>query len=369
MRALEFRHPRGVCPVWVGQRGSVEAAEALGLWARGRTVFVVSAEPVLEHVGARLEEALLGPGLSEARRRVELRVPDGEDAKRTEVAAGLWQQMLDEGGKRDSGVVAVGGGSVGDLGGFVAGTYMRGIDLVQVPTTLLAQVDASVGGKTAIDQPQAKNSVGVFHYPEHVFVDTGCVSTLPAGERRSGLAEVIKMAALLDHELLDRVEKSLDLLLAADAAALEPVVAASIAAKIRVVEEDPEEGGFRKVLNFGHTLAHAIEKALDFGTLRHGEAVGYGLLFALRLSLRHGLDAGFAQRLVALLERLELPPLPALEPDVLLEAMARDKKAREGGLVWVLARGDGEPNLTAEVPWDLVRSELDAYLASPWRLS
>ena len=365
MTTLEFRHPRGVCPIWVGADALGSARAELAAWARQRTVFVLSAEPVLAAVGAWLNEELLSPCLAESR-RVDLYVPDGEDAKRAEVAAQLWSDMLALGGKRDSGLIAVGGGSVGDLGGFVAGTFLRGIDLVQVPTTLLAQVDASVGGKTAIDRPEAKNSVGVFHYPQGVVVDTRCAETLPPGEVRSGLVEVIKMAALLDHDLLRQVEASLERLLAADRAALEPVVTAAVAAKIRVVEDDPEEQGFRRVLNFGHTLAHAIEKVLDFGGLRHGEAVGYGLLFALRLSAARDLDAGFATRLRGLLRRLDLPQLPELDPDELVAAMARDKKAREGGLIWVLASGDGEPWIGEGPGPEELHSQLEAFLRDPW---
>lgn len=364
MRRLDFRHPRGTCPVWVGNGLSGEALEGLVRWAEARTIFVVSSERVLEAVSPRLEPTL-GTALATARRRVDLTVPDGEAAKSVEVVTQLWRRMLTEGGKRDSGLVAIGGGSVGDLGGFVAGTFLRGIDVVQVPTTLLAQVDASVGGKTAIDLPEAKNCVGVFHYPECVLVDTGLCASLPPAERRSGLVEAIKMAALLDHEQLSAIEGSLDSLLHGDPAALEPVVASAIGCKLRVVEEDPEEAGLRRVLNFGHTLAHAIEKALDFGTLRHGEAVAYGMLFALRLSSTVGNVQGpYVERLERLIDRLELPSLPSLAVDTLMEAMARDKKATEGGLLWVLAEGQGEPRLDVRVPPEVVERELTSFLRS-----
>ncbi|MEM1250013.1 MAG: 3-dehydroquinate synthase [Acidobacteriota bacterium] len=367
MRRLDFRHPRGLCPVWVGDGLEGEALDDLAAWASGRTVFVVSAAPVAAAVGDRLQRTL-DTALASSKRRVDLEVPDGEEAKDVDVATQLWRGMLTAGGKRDSGLVAIGGGSVGDLGGFVAGTFLRGIEVVQVPTTLLAQVDASVGGKTAIDLPEAKNCVGVFHYPHSVLVDTGLCATLPPAERRSGLVEAIKMAALLDPAALARIEGSLDALLAGDAAALEPVVAEAIACKLRVVEEDPEESGFRRVLNFGHTLAHAIEKALDFGTLRHGEAVAYGMLFALRLSRAVGqVEDSFVGRVEKLLGRLELPPLPELPVKTLLEAMARDKKATEDGILWVLAQGGGKPRLDVRVPIEEVERELIEFLASTSR--
>ena len=365
MRRLDFRHPRGRCPVWVGSEIGSSALESLREWALGRTVFVLSAEPVRQAVGDRIEANLLESVLSGASKRVDLTVPDGEDAKRAEIAGQLWSEMLDAGGKRDSGLIAVGGGSIGDLGGFVAGTFMRGIDLVQVPTTLLAQVDASVGGKTAIDRPEAKNSVGVFHYPQSVVVDTGVLRTLPLAELRSGLVEAIKMAALLNHDLLGTIEASLEELLTGDGKVLEPVVTAAIQAKIDVVEDDPEESGFRKVLNFGHTLGHAIEKALEFGVLRHGEAVAYGMLFALRMSSSRGLSPEFSARLQHLVLRLDLPKLPDLDPGVLMGAMARDKKATEGGLTWVLATGGGEPLLTNEITNDEVETTLREFLAAP----
>ncbi|MBZ0115231.1 MAG: 3-dehydroquinate synthase, partial [Thermoanaerobaculia bacterium] len=284
----------------------------------------------------------LEPLLSLAAGSAVHRVPDGESAKSLEVAGEAWEWLVESGGKRDSRLLTLGGGSVGDLGGFLAGCFLRGIEYVQLPTTLLAQVDASIGGKTAIDLPSAKNSVGLFHHPVQVLADPSWLATLPAPELRSGLFEVVKMAFLLDPQLFERLEADLDSLLNGKAEAWTPIVAAAAAAKIGVVERDPEESGERKLLNFGHTLAHALETALGYSDLRHGEAVGWGMRLAVRLSETRGLDRSTGDRLERLIQRIGLPPLPSLSSGVLIDLMARDKKAREGGISWVLARDLGQ---------------------------
>jgi len=346
--------------VVVGAGALRAAASELARFCAGRTVFVLSTPRVRALHGAALGAAAAGAASVHA-----LEAPDGEGAKTLEIAASLWRAMLRAGGKRDSRLVAVGGGSLTDLGGFVAACFLRGIEVVQVPTTLLAQVDASVGGKTAIDLPEGKNTVGAFHQPSLVVADTELLATLERAELAAGLVEVVKMAALLDVPLLERVEREADLLLGGDARALAPVVAAAVAAKIRIVEEDPRELDRRRLLNFGHTLGHALESALGYRALRHGEAVGHGMRFALQLARRRGLADGDATRIERLLERLELPPLPAVDGARVLEAMRRDKKARESGLVWVLPRELGRGEIAADVSWHEVATELTAFLATP----
>lgn len=361
---LTLRHPSGATPVLVGEDALTSALPELSGWVSGRTVFVVTTPRVFG-----LHGHCLDPLAEAASRWVMLEVEEGEGAKTVAWAERLWNEMLAVGGKRDSRLIAFGGGSVGDLAGFVAGCFLRGIEFVQIPTTLLAQVDAAIGGKTAVDLPGGKNTVGLFNHPARVVCDTSVLPTLPREELRSGLVEVVKMAALLDPALFARVEESLEALLDGDAAALGPVVAAAAAAKIGVVERDPTEQGDRRLLNFGHTLGHAIESTGGYGGLRHGEAVGYGLLFALRLSLSRGLDRGTAERVRGLLARFGLPPiLHAPSPGELLAHMARDKKAREAGLVWVLARSLGEGFMTGEVPWEEVEAELQGFLRDPWSL-
>ncbi|HKV13255.1 MAG TPA: 3-dehydroquinate synthase [Thermoanaerobaculia bacterium] len=362
---LTLNHPAGSTPVIVGEDALSSALPELSDWVSGRTVFVVTSPRVYGLHGERLD-----PLAEAASRWVMLEVEDGEGAKTVSWAERLWNGMLAAGGKRDSRLVAFGGGSVGDLAGFVAGCFLRGIEFVQIPTTLLAQVDAAIGGKTAVDLPGGKNTVGLFNHPAMVVCDTSVLPTLPREEMRSGLVEVVKMAALLDPVLFERVEAGLESLLDGDPAALGPVVAAADAAKIGVVERDPTEQGDRRLLNFGHTLGHAIESTGGYAGLRHGEAVGYGLLFALRLSLSRGLDRGTAERIRDLLARFGLPPLPAgLSTGELLAHMARDKKARETGLVWVLARSLGEGLMTGGVPWEEVEAELQGFLRDPWNLS
>lgn len=347
--------------IGAGVLGSEAARECITPWLKGRTLFVLSTAELRRLHGESLERLTVP-----AARRVELEVEDGEAAKTVTWAERLWEQMLQAGGKRDSRLIAFGGGSVGDLGGFVAGCFLRGIEVVQVPTTLLAQVDAAIGGKTAVDLPGGKNTVGLFHHPKMVFSDTALLATLAQGELRSGLVEVVKMAALLAPPLLELVERTLPSLLAADAEALGPVVSEAAAAKSGVVEDDFRESGRRRLLNFGHTLGHAIEVAVGYGTLRHGEAIAYGLLYACRLARRRGLGAEVGERLRSLLQRFELPPLVELEPEVLWDYMSRDKKATEQGIAWVLPVAMGHGEVFTDVGRDEVMAELRDFLADPW---
>ncbi len=359
-------HPGGRCEIVIGAGvlaggraggAPTETLPELAEWLAGRTVFLLSSPRLAELHGGALES--LGRG---AARAIPLEVPDGEAAKVLEHAGRLWQEMLAAGGKRDSRLITFGGGSTGDLGGFVAGCFLRGIEYVQAPSTLLAQVDAAIGGKTAIDLPGGKNTVGLFHHPRQVISDTSLLQTLPRGELRSGLVEVVKMASLLSPPLWDLVEDRLDALLAGDAEALTPVVAGAAAAKCAVVERDPREGDWRRILNFGHTLGHAIESQLSYRGLRHGEAVAYGMLFAVRLAESRGLDRAFGDRLRRLLGRFELPPLPELDPEQLWRLMSRDKKATESGLTWVLPRAVGRGEMVSGIGRGEVMARLSGLL-------
>ena len=345
----------------MGAGALAEASGRLGRWLDGRTVFALTDRRV-----RRLHGALIEGLAARAGRWRWLTVAAGEAAKELAVAEDLWRRLLAGGGKRDSRILALGGGSVGDLGGFVAGCFLRGVEYVQLPTTLLAQVDAAVGGKTAVNLPAAKNSVGLFHHPAMVVADTGVLGTLPERELRSGLAEVVKMAAVLDTRLLRLVERRWAELVAADPEALAPVVAAAVRAKATVVIADPAEAGERRLLNFGHTLGHALEAALGYRGLRHGEAVAYGMLFALRLAARRGLAVSEAGRLRALIRRLDPPPLPEVDRADLLAAMARDKKARRTGLLWVLPEALGRGRVVDDVDSGELGRELTAFLDDPW---
>ncbi|HRC86430.1 MAG TPA: 3-dehydroquinate synthase family protein [Thermoanaerobaculia bacterium] len=360
---LVLRHPRGSTPIWIGEGALEQAAEAVGAWLAERTVFLITSQPILALHGASLMRILKHAG------RVEmLDVADGEAAKSLEQAGYLWQEMIRLGGKRDSRVLAFGGGSVGDLAGFAAGCFLRGIEVAQFPTTLLAQVDAALGGKTAIDLPAGKNMVGVFHHPRFVVAEARYLPTLPARELRSGLVEAIKMGFGLNRELFESLERKLEAVLAGDPKVLGPLAFEAARTKVRVVEEDPEEQDRRRLLNLGHTLGHALEAAAGYEGLAHGEAVAYGLLFMLRLAVPRGLELESALRLARLLSRLDLPALPAFELATVLSFLARDKKAREGGLPWVLATALGESRVVSGIGPEEVEREAASFLAAPWSL-
>ena len=355
MKRVTVQHDRGSYPVLVGP-GSLDRNELRDV-VEGRRVFVVTSSKLRELHGHRLESPLAGAASWEW-----ILVPDGEVAKRLSVAEEAWERMLAAGGKRDSLVIGFGGGSVGDLAGFLAAGFLRGVDFVQIPTTLLAQVDASVGGKVGVDLRGGNNTVGAFHQPQLVVADVDVLSTLPRRDLVSGLVESLKKGAVLDRALFERVEELLDELLEAEVQALTEVVERSVAVKARVVEEDPFEAGVRKMLNFGHTLGHAMETVLGYEDLRHGEAVAYGIDFALDLSEARGLDGQTAARVRALVRRLGLPLLPRLDVDDLLAACARDKKARESGLTWVLCTDLGAGALDGGFEPEELRSAVVAFL-------
>jgi 3-dehydroquinate synthase len=294
----------------------------------------------------------------------QILVPDGEKAKRLEVASDLWDRLLDAGCDRTSTVVALGGGAVGDLAGFVAATYMRGMNFVQVPTTLLAQVDASIGGKTAIDHPRGKNLIGAFHQPRVVIVDTAVLTTLPEREFRSGLAEVIKHGIVLDAAYFAELEGSIPALLARDLATLDRVVAGSCRLKARVVERDEQEAELRWVLNYGHTVGHALEAATDFNRWAHGEAVSLGITAEAMLAERLGIaGAATTERQVRLLSAVGLP-VKGLDvpPAAVVDALSRDKKRRDGRVSFVFAPEIGSFRIVPDVPRETVEQVLSALL-------
>jgi len=315
--------------IGAGVRGEVAPILA----ALGGTVLLVSDDRAWPAVGAQLGEFA---------HRVML--PSGEVHKTIESVEKIWDAALDAGLDRKGVILAVGGGVVGDLAGFAAATLLRGVRFVQVPTTLLAMVDASVGGKTAIDRPQGKNLVGAFHQPSAVIADTELLATLPARELRSGLAEVVKTALIADPALLELLENTnVDEL---DAAHLSPIVRASIACKARVVAADERDlTGARAALNFGHTVGHALEAHAGYSRLTHGEAVSLGMIAALRMGVARGVTApALLDRARALLARLGLPT--DLDAEPLLEALPRiasDKKREGSRIAFVLLEDVGRP--------------------------
>ncbi|MCE2657022.1 MAG: 3-dehydroquinate synthase [Rubrivivax sp.] len=273
-----------------------------------------------------------------------LSLPDGEVHKDWPALNRIFDALLGAGADRHTVLYALGGGVVGDMTGFAAGCYMRGVPFVQIPTTLLAQVDSSVGGKTAINHPLGKNMIGLFYQPLRVLCDLATLDTLPDREFSAGLGEVIKYGPIADAGFFGWLEQNLDALLARDPAALAHAVQRACEIKAEVVGADERESGLRAILNFGHTFGHAIETGLGYGQWLHGEAVGCGMLMAADLSVRLGLiDPGLAARLEHLVQRAGLPVQgPALGASRYLELMGHDKKSLEGRIRYVLLKRLGE---------------------------
>jgi 3-dehydroquinate synthase len=288
-------------------------------------------------------------------------IDPGEESKSVALAAGLWQGLLDVGADRKTVVAAVGGGVVGDMAGFVAATYARGLRFLQIPTTLLAQVDSSVGGKVGLNLPEAKNMVGAFLQPLGVLIDTATLSTLPANEYRAGLAEVVKYGVILDADFFQHLETNAAAVIERKDDVLVPVIARCCRLKAGVVEKDErEESGLRAVLNFGHTFGHAFEALSGYGTLLHGEALAIGMVCAGRLAERLGrVDAQFTDRLRTLLETFALPvEVPKLDPEQILNAMMHDKKVQHGKLHFVLPTRMGHVELVGDIDPADVRAAL-----------
>jgi 3-dehydroquinate synthase len=323
---------------------------------RGRHALLISDGNVAPLYADRVEAGLRGARAALAVER--LVIPPGEHEKTLARFAEGLDALAHLGATRDATIIALGGGVVGDLAGFVAACWMRGIDVIQLPTTLLAMVDSSVGGKTAVDLPSGKNLVGAFHPPRAVIADTTALRTLPDRELRAGLAEVVKYGAIFDAGFLDWLEGHAEALLARDDAALAEAVARSCRYKADVVARDPFEHGDRALLNFGHTFGHAIETEQGYaGTsgdgLNHGEAVAVGMVLAARLSTALGrAPAAEAERLQALLLRFGLPvSIPGgLSPDALLARMRLDKKADAQGLRFILWDRAGAAQVVRDVP-------------------
>ncbi|MES2718222.1 MAG: 3-dehydroquinate synthase [Pseudomonadota bacterium] len=301
------------------------------------------------------------------RRVLQLALPDGEAFKTAETLNLVYDSLLGAGCDRKTVLYALGGGVVGDMTGFAAACYMRGVPFVQVPTTLLAQVDSSVGGKTAINHPLGKNMIGAFYQPARVLCDLDLLDTLPARELSAGLAEVIKYGPIADVAFLAWIEAHVDELVARDKAALAHAVRRSCEIKAWVVGQDEREGGLRAILNFGHTFGHAIETGLGYGAWLHGEAVGCGMVLAAALSARLGLvEAALVPRLQQLCRRaglpVQAPPLSVLPIARWMDLMRVDKKAEGGEIRFVLIDGLGRAALRA-APDALVAEVITAHAA------
>jgi len=343
-------------PIQIGS-GLLDRPDVVGEAVASRDAFVVTNETV----GPLYLDALCR-GLEGKRVRSTV-LPDGEQYKTLDTLSRVLDAMVAGRLNRDACVVALGGGVVGDIAGFAAACYQRGIDFVQVPTTLLAQVDSSVGGKTGVNHPGGKNLIGAFHQPRAVIADLSTLATLPPRELRAGLAEVVKYGLIVDPSFLEWIEGSVEPLLALEPAALAHAVRRSCEIKAAIVASDEREQGRRALLNLGHTFGHAIENALGYGEWLHGEAVGAGMLLAADLSSRLGwIEAGDVERVRRLLERLGLPTeAPPIGAGRALELMGMDKKVLAGRIRLVLLRRIGAALVSADYPADALQATLEAH--------
>jgi 3-dehydroquinate synthase len=340
-------------PIAIGS-GLLRNRELLGTHIRGRDLLIVTNTTVAPLYLAQLTDSLAG------RRLAECILPDGEQHKTLQTAAWVFDALIAKRMNRDATVLALGGGVVGDIAGFAAACYQRGIGYVQIPTTLLAQVDSSVGGKTGVNHPGGKNLIGAFYQPLGVIADTDTLASLPDRELRAGLAEVIKYGCVWDPLLFEWLDRNMAKLLARDVDALTYAIARSCEIKATVVARDEREQNLRAILNFGHTFGHAIEAATAYETYLHGEAVGLGMLIAADLSQRLGLiDGAIKDRVRDILARAGLPTeAPRVGTAKALELMQMDKKVLAGAVRLVLIEKLGRAVVTA----DYTQAALDATL-------
>lgn len=338
-------------PIAIGS-SLLEGGFDLAAYVLGADCLIVSNETVAPLYLDALTSNLPGKSVS------SIALPDGERHKRLAAVERVLDKLVDIGANRDTTVIALGGGVVGDIAGFAAACYMRGVAFIQVPTTLLAQVDSSVGGKTGVNHPQGKNLVGAFHQPKVVMIDIGTLDTLPERELRAGLAEVIKYGAIVDADFFAWLESNVDALLAKDVDALTHAIERSCQLKAEVVAEDEREAGRRAILNFGHTFGHAIERCQGYGDWLHGEAVAAGMIMAAQLS---DIDRNSLGRLTELVRRAGLPVSPpAIGADAMMDAMGLDKKVTDKKLRFVLLRALGDAHVTSEYDAERLSRTLSA---------
>lgn len=345
-------------PIHIGT-GLLDRADLFAPHIQGRRAVIVTNTTVAPLYAQRLTKTLTSLGLSP----LTVTLPDGESYKNWQTLNLIFDQMLAARADRKTTIVALGGGVIGDMAGFAAACYMRGVPFIQVPTTLLAQVDSSVGGKTGINHPLGKNMIGAFWQPNAVIADIDTLNTLPERELAAGLAEVIKHGAIADAEFFTWIEKNIAALNVRDTACLAHAVERSCEIKAGVVARDEREGGLRAILNFGHTFGHAIEAGLGYGEWLHGEAVACGMVMATDLSCRLGFTpAELYRRMAALVAAAKLPvKAPALGEERYIELMRVDKKAEAGDIRFVLLNKLGEAFIS-RVPDADLRATLRASL-------
>ena len=342
-----------ISPIWIGDGVTERAGALLDAQRIGARRFIVSSPAVWRFHGERIIRALgaLEPIL----------IPDGERFKNLQTVARVYEALIRAGADRGSTIVAVGGGVIGDTAGFAAATFLRGIALVHIPTTLLAQVDSSIGGKVGVNHALGKNLIGAFHQPAAVLIDPQLLGTLPRREFRSGLYEVVKYGVIASHDLFDRVVRDTTAIFAREPGVLLPAIVESCRIKADVVSKDERESDLRRMLNFGHTVGHALEAVTKYRRFRHGEAIAYGMLAAADLAVARGaLAERERQAMARLIAQLgPLPPIVDLSVNEIIEATRRDKKVVSGKLHFVIAIQIGA-TMTVD---DVTEDELKGVLA------
>lgn len=354
MRTLHVDLGERSYPIFIGP-GLLGRRDCLAPWIAGRQVAVVTNETVAPLYLQRLLDTLQGYKVT------PVVLPDGEAFKNWETLQQIFDGLLEARHDRRTTLIALGGGVIGDMTGFAAACYQRGVDFIQVPTTLLSQVDSSVGGKTGINHPLGKNMIGAFYQPKAVVIDTETLSTLPPRELAAGMAEVIKYGLICDEPFIGWLEQNMDQLLRLDAEAVTAAIERSCQAKAEVVNADERESGVRATLNLGHTFGHAIETEMGYGVWLHGEAVAAGTVMALQMSCLLGwISEAERDRGIRLLVQAGLPvvPPPEMSEETFLQHMAVDKKVLDGQMRLVLLRRLGEAVVTADYPQAVLQQTL-----------
>ncbi len=343
-------------PIYIASEGWKILPQAINGRVKGTKILVISDGNTYHHYYHLVENILISMGF----KVYSAVITPGESSKNFRCAQMLYSKALEANLGRESTIIALGGGVVGDLAGFVAATYMRGIGFIQLPTSLLAQVDSSIGGKVAINHPLAKNIIGAFYQPSMVFINPNTLTTLPPRELATGMAELIKHGFIADRNFIIWLEENLEALLALDIDILSYALFRSCSIKVGIVEKDEKETGIRAYLNFGHTIGHAIESATGYSIYTHGEAIALGMVYESKIAMNMGLvDVDYVKNLSAMLKKVGLPTqLSSPDWDSIIEKMAYDKKNVGGHIIFILPTGYGKVGIFKEVDMKRVRQVL-----------
>lgn len=356
MVSIPVATPSRSYEVLIGRGLLARAGETLSKILENRRAFVVTVPPVRQRWAKVLLKSLSASGIDAGL----LEMPNGERSKRLATLEQLAEKLVKQGADRGIALIALGGGVVGDVTGFLASVYMRGVDVIQVPTTVLAQVDAAIGGKTGVNLVSGKNLLGTFHQPRAVLIDPEVLGTLPVRDYRAGLYESLKCGIIGDPALFALFEDRRREILDRDPVVVEKVIAGSVRLKASVVSADEREGGLRQVLNFGHTVGHALEAETGYTQLLHGEAVAWGMIAATHIALATGkLDRVTAGRITDSILGLGRLPRMELKTANLLKRLHSDKKTRQGVVHFILPRAIGKVEITSDVPETVVRAAVD----------